>query len=894
LGTLNNTTFNQDATISKDIQGTTNARFQQDVDPQIDSPELTGGSLSIGGTTFNDRNGDGFRTQDEPGLPGWTVILDHDGKEVRTTTNDSGRYIFSNLEAGRYTVTENMVSEWSQTSPGAGNYTINLVDRDAINYNFGNILGHNTYVPQKHPVMGKDAWNQRTQAIKNLPEAGISPEGLAGVSYPSSFSLLSHIPYLGSERDQGSCGNCWVWGCMAPIEIAHDVQNGVHDRLSIQYLNSNYNGGSGYSWACCGGWEGGFQNFFNTQGKFIPWSNSNANYQDGWRQCSDGTSVPASSISTTPNYPITSIQWHGIQTAGVGTTQAISNIKSYLYANKAVTMAFYLPDFQPFWSFWSSNSGNWNPDSYCGLSDGAYPGGHEVTVVGWDDSTDSWIVLNSWGVDSAHPNGTFKLKMDMNYNCARGGSYSYSFGYFDVAFSNANRPPNTPIIPSGPSSGAPGTSYSYSTSATEPDGDQVKYTFDWGDGTTLITGLVNTGTSASASHSWVTAGTYQVKTMATDNKGASSGWSNPLSVSIANSVYGWNSLLGYVTSSPSVIVDNLGKTEVWVKYGDNSLCVNIDGTWYGAGGVLTSDPFAAKDYNGKIHVLVRGNDYSVWDFIYDPAASTGHWKGLGGYITSGPTGAMEPTYHNFLRVAAKGGDNALWQCDLNINTETTNWYTNGGILTSGPYVIFDPAGQQHTLVRRDDNALWDCEGMLGSDTLYHWTWSNLGGILTSGPTACIEPTWTNYVAVFAKGGDNALWMNSVYSATQPETGNWIKLGGVISSDPFAVADTSANKIHVFARGGDSALWENIFSTSPWNPNGNRWQGIGGSILTYTPGVGIGSNTQAFVIGTDHALWRNTHITLSAASSGGDSSQKQEELKHVNYPIGDPNSGGGKS
>ena len=419
---------------------------------------------------------------------------------------------------------------------GTGNYTINLVDKDAINYDFGNILGRNTYVPQKHPIMAKNAWNQRTQAIKNLPKAGISPEGLAGVSYPSSFSLLSHIPYLGSGRDQGNCGNCWVWGCMAPIEVAHDVQNGVLDRLSIQYLNSNYNGGSGYGWACCGGWELGFQNFFNTQGKFIPWSNSNANYQDGGRQCSDGTSVPASSISTTPNYPITSIQWHEIQTAGVGTTQAISNIKSYLYANKAVTLAFYLPDFQPFWSFWSYNSGNWNPDSYCGLSDGAYPGGHEVTVVGWDDSTNSWIVLNSWGVDSAHPDGTFKLKMDMNYNCANGGYYSYSFGYFDVAFSDANLPPNTPSIPSGPSSGAAGTSYSYSTSATDPDGDQVKYTFDWGDGTTSTTVLVNSGTSASASHSWSGAGTYDVKARATDSKGATSGWSNSRSVSITNSI----------------------------------------------------------------------------------------------------------------------------------------------------------------------------------------------------------------------------------------------------------------------------------------------------------------------------------------------------------------------
>jgi len=93
-------------------------------------------------------------------------------------------------------------------------------------------------------------------------------------------------------------------------------------------------------------------------------------------------------------------------------------------------------------------------------------------------------------------------------------------------------PPNTPSIPSGPTSGIPGTSYSYSTSATDPDGDKVKYTFDLGDGTTSETAFVDSGTSASAAHRWSTAGTYQVKAMATDSIGASSGWSNALTVAI--------------------------------------------------------------------------------------------------------------------------------------------------------------------------------------------------------------------------------------------------------------------------------------------------------------------------------------------------------------------------
>jgi hypothetical protein len=68
-----------------------------------------------------------------------------------------------------------------------------------------------------------------------------------------------------------------------------------------------------------------------------------------------------------------------------------------------------------------------------------------------------------------------------------------------------------------------------STSATDPDGNQVNF-LDWGDGTTSMTSLVNSGTKSSASHSWSSAGTSLIKARATDSRGAISGWSSALSV----------------------------------------------------------------------------------------------------------------------------------------------------------------------------------------------------------------------------------------------------------------------------------------------------------------------------------------------------------------------------
>jgi hypothetical protein len=88
--------------------------------------------------------------------------------------------------------------------------------------------------------------------------------------------------------------------------------------------------------------------------------------------------------------------------------------------------------------------------------------------------------------------------------------------------------------PSGSISGIPGQSYSYSTSATDTDGDQVLYTFYWGDGSTSVTGPLDYGISTTASHGWSKAGTYQVKAKANDADfpGLTSGYSDPLTVTI--------------------------------------------------------------------------------------------------------------------------------------------------------------------------------------------------------------------------------------------------------------------------------------------------------------------------------------------------------------------------
>ena len=73
---------------------------------------------TIRGTVFHDFDGDGGRQLGDQGLGGWTVFLDTnqnrqlDPGETATTADDEGRYEFSGLTPGEYTVSQVMPWGW--------------------------------------------------------------------------------------------------------------------------------------------------------------------------------------------------------------------------------------------------------------------------------------------------------------------------------------------------------------------------------------------------------------------------------------------------------------------------------------------------------------------------------------------------------------------------------------------------------------------------------------------------------------------------------------------------------------------------------------------------------------------------------------------------------------
>jgi PKD repeat protein len=91
----------------------------------------------------------------------------------------------------------------------------------------------------------------------------------------------------------------------------------------------------------------------------------------------------------------------------------------------------------------------------------------------------------------------------------------------------ANNPPNTTTTLSGQTTCWINNIYDFSTKTTDPDGDDIFYMFNWGDGTfSNWLGPYSSNVVASASHIWAKKGMYHVMVKAKDIHGAESTWSN--------------------------------------------------------------------------------------------------------------------------------------------------------------------------------------------------------------------------------------------------------------------------------------------------------------------------------------------------------------------------------
>lgn len=168
---------------------------------------------------------------------------------------------------------------------------------------------------------------------------------------------------------------------------------------------------------------------------------------------------------------------------------------------------------------------------------------------------------------------------------------------------SSNCPPSIPQL-TGDEEGEEDETLTFKAYTTDSDGDQVYYIFNWGNGMQTY-GLYTEGVEKTFTHSWSTAGTYQVKVKAQDEHGAESGWSYPLEVVITEveepPEEGLGICIGMINiGGVSATIKNKGEVDV------NDIVWNIT---VGKSGFLGSKVFAEN--NGTIETLEGGNTTTV-------------------------------------------------------------------------------------------------------------------------------------------------------------------------------------------------------------------------------------------------------------------------------------------
>lgn len=210
-----------------------------------------------------------------------------------------------------------------------------------------------------------------------------------------------------------------------------------------------------------------------------------------------------------------------------------------------------------------------------------------------------------------------------------------------------NKGPETPDKPSGRAVVGKNAANEYTTKAHDPNDDEIRYIFDWGDNKIDTTpDYYPSGSVAKATHAWADTGQYAVKVRAQDKKGAlSTKWSDPLLVTVVVNRPPDKPLTPFGPSIGQPNIKHTFKTVVTDPDGD-SVRAKFDWgdgrtpSWtnYFKSGDTISDTitYTANDTGAKsIKVVAQDTkgDTSEWSNPYTFQVTTGAWSyipGVGG------------------------------------------------------------------------------------------------------------------------------------------------------------------------------------------------------------------------------------------------------------------------
>jgi len=221
-----------------------------------------------------------------------------------------------------------------------------------------------------------------------------------------------------------------------------------------------------------------------------------------------------------------------------------------------------------------------------------------------DGTTTSWLRLadGQTSITQSHhwiTPGTYQLRAQFKNDRFPEGVWSHPLSVA-ITSSTPNDYPKVPVMVSGKIQGITDTQYTYSAMTCDPHGCQVSYRFDWGDGNlSAWTGFVTQNTASVASYSWEKPGEYPLKMQARNQYGLQSSWSEPIRLTIKNSLDDGGSI-------DLVVIKNVSHRIVFTS--------SSTGTLYNS----SSGKSSPVQWNGGGEFLLDVNSNGRWDYLYVP------------------------------------------------------------------------------------------------------------------------------------------------------------------------------------------------------------------------------------------------------------------------------------
>lgn len=548
-------------------------------------------------------------------------------------------------------------------------------------------------------------------ARKQLLGAIPTPEAISLAAAPPQVTAPAFAPavdwrnkggnHVSPVRDQGGCGSCVSFSCVAVVESMAHIESGLW--LDLSEADSHFCSSHG---ANCNGW----------------WPDQCLGQIKSRGVCNEAAFPYASAFGGSPSPRCVAVANHAGVATKVTNVVALSGanaIKNHLSNVGPVAGCFDVFD-----DFFSYSGGIYRHVS------GGLAGGHCVLVIGYSEADQCWICKNSWGTGWG-TGGFFRIAYaDMKLN----GQHFPMYGATAVKLPSSGWQSLGGLLTTPPAAAnnldgrieifARGTDNAlWHIWQTAPNNGWS----GWGSMGGIITSKPAVGRNQDG----------RLEVFARGNDGAlwhiwqtapNNGWS------------GWASLGGIITNDPVVGTNKDGRLEVFARGTDGALwhiwqtAPNNGWSGWGSFGVqFNGTPAVINNADGRMEVFMRGANNALIH-IWQTAPSNGwsNWSSLGGILTSSPAAARNADGR--LEVFVRGTDNGLhhiWQTAPS-NGWAPGWRSLGGVLTSGPTAGRNKDGRLEVFVRGSDGALYNIWQTSPGGA---WSgWGGLGGRIMEGAT----------------------------------------------------------------------------------------------------------------------------------------------------------------